>query len=178
MNPFDLKRDYSLSDFDQRRRFTFSGVWQLPTGDIQSKTLRRIVHGFQLSGILTLADGRPYSGTVSGNPSPAGIQGGLLGVGGSSRAPFLGRNTFTNPGVANADARLAREIKFTERMRLQLIFEAFNVTNRVQVTGINTTQYNIRSLTLFPRTDFQTISAAGTNLFGPRQLQLGARFSF
>jgi hypothetical protein len=178
MNPFDLKRDYSLSDFDQRRRFTMSGVWQLPTGGIQSKGLRRIVHGFQLSGVLTLADGRPYSGTISGNPSPAGIQGGLLGVGGSARAPFLGRNTFTNPGVANADARLAREIKFTERMRLQLIFEAFNVTNRVQVTGINTTQYNIRSTTLFPRTDFQTISAAGTNLFGPRQLQLGARFSF
>ena len=88
------------------------------------------------------------------------------------------RNTMTNPGVANADARLAREIKFSERMRLQLIFEAFNVTNRVQITGINTTQYNVRTLTLFPRTDFQQVSGAGTNLFGPRQLQLGARFSF
>lgn len=63
-------------------------------------------------------------------------------------------------------------------MRLQLIFEAFNVTNRVQITGINTTQFNIRSTTLFPRTDFQTISAAGTNLVRERQLQLGARFSF
>ncbi|MBZ5579822.1 MAG: carboxypeptidase regulatory-like domain-containing protein [Acidobacteriia bacterium] len=178
MNSFDLKNDYSLSDFDQRRRFSLSGVWQLPTGNIQSKPLRRIVHGFQLSGILTLADGRPYSGTTSGNPSPAGILGGLLGVGGSSRVPFVGRNTMTNPGVANADARLAREIKFSERMRLQLIFEAFNVTNRVQITGINTTQYNVRTLTLFPRTDFQQVSGAGTNLFGPRQLQLGARFSF
>jgi hypothetical protein len=178
MNPFDLKRDYSLSDFDQRRRFTVSGVWQLPTGNIQSKALRRFVHGFQISGIMTLADGRPYSGTTSGNPSPAGIQGGLLGVGGSYRVPFVGRNTLTNPGVANVDARLAREIKFTERMRLQLILEAFNLTNRVQVTGINTTQYTVRGSTLFPRTDFQSISAAGTNLFGPRQLQLGARFSF
>jgi hypothetical protein len=80
--------------------------------------------------------------------------------------------------VANVDARLAREFKFTERMRLQLIFEAFNLTNRVQVTSINTTQYTVRGSTLFPRTDFQTISGAGTNLFGPRQLQLGARFSF
>jgi hypothetical protein len=178
MNPFDLKRDYSLSDFDQRRRFTVSGVWQLPTGSIQSKALRRIAHGFQISGVMTLADGRPYSGTTSGNPSPAGIQGGLLGVGGSYRVPFVGRNTLTNPGVANVDARLAREFKFTERMRLQLIFEAFNLTNRVQVTSINTTQYTVRGSTLFPRTDFQTISGAGTNLFGPRQLQLGARFSF
>jgi hypothetical protein len=178
LNPFNLQQDYSLSDFDQRRRFTLSGVWQLPTSAIENMTLRRLLHGFQLSGILTLADGRPYSGTTSGNPSPAGIQGGLLGVGGSYRVPFIGRNTFTNPGVANADARLAREIKFTERTRLQLIFEAFNLTNRVQVTSINTTQFNTRGTTLFPRTDFQTVSAAGTNLFGPRQFQLGARFSF
>lgn len=178
MNPFDLKRDYSLSDFDQRRRFTLSGVWQLPTGNIQSSALRRVVHGFQLSGILTLADGRPYSGTTSGNPSPSGILGGLLGVGGSSRVPFIGRNTLTNPGVANADARVAREIRFTERVRLQLIFEAFNVTNRYQITGINTTQFNVRGSTLFPRTDFQTVSSTGTNLFGARQLQLGGRISF
>jgi hypothetical protein len=90
----------------------------------------------------------------------------------------VGRNIYTNPGVANGDARIARDFKFTERMRLQLIFEAFNVTNRVQVTGINTTQFNVRGSTLFPRTDFQTISGAGTNLYGPRQLQLGGRFSF
>ena len=182
MNPFDLKNDYSLSDFDQRKRFTLSGVWQLPTQNIQSKTLRAIVNGFQLSGILTLADGHPYSGSTSGNPSPAGIQGGLLGVGGSgnayNRVPFIGRNTYTYPGIANGDARIARDFKFTERVRLQLIFEAFNVTNRVQITGLNTTQFNVRSTTLFPRTDFQTISSAGTNLNRERQLQLGARFSF
>ena len=178
MNPFNRRQDYSLSDFDQRRRFTMSGVWQLPTHRIESRNLRRAVHGFQLSGIVTLADGRPYSGSVSGNPSPSGIQSGLLGVGGSSRVPYIGRNTFTGPGVANLDMRLSREISFSERIRWQLILEAFNVTNRVQVTGINTTQYNIRGSVLFPRPDFQTISAAGTNLFRERQLQLGTRLTF
>jgi len=178
LNPYNLKQDYSLSDFDQRRRFSMSAVWQLPTQKIQSRTLRRAVDGFQLSGIVTLADGRPYSPGVSGNPSPSGLQGGLLGVGGSSRVPYIGRNVLTGPGVANLDARLAREIKISERLRWQLIFEAFNVTNRVQVTGINTTQYNVRGGVLFPRADFQTISAAGTNLFRERQIQLGTRFSF
>jgi hypothetical protein len=178
MNPFNRRQDYSLSDFDQRRRFTMSGVWQLPTERIESRNLRRAVHGFQLSGIVTLADGRPYSGSVSGNPSPSGIQAGLLGVGGSSRVPYVGRNTFTSLGAANLDLRLSREIRFSERIRWQLILEAFNVTNRVQVTGINTTQYNIRGSVLFPRSDFQTVSAAGTNLFRERQLQLGTRLTF
>ena len=178
MNPFNRRQDYSLSDFDQRRRFTMSTVWQLPTHRIESRNLRRAVHGFQLSGIVTLADGRPYSGSISGNPSPSGIQSGLLGVGGSSRVPYIGRNTFTGPGVANLDMRLSREISLSERIRWQLILEAFNVTNRVQVTGINTTQYNIRGSVLFPRPDFQTISAAGTNLFRERQLQLGTRLTF
>ena len=36
-NPINLKNDYSLSDFDQRKRFTLSGVWELPTHNIQSK---------------------------------------------------------------------------------------------------------------------------------------------
>ena len=178
MNPFNLRQDYSLSDFDQRRRFTMSGIWQLPAHLIESKKLRRVVQGFQLSGILTLADGRPYSGTASGNPSPSGIQFGLLGAGGSSRVPYIGRNTFTGPGVANLDMRLSREIRISERLRWQLIVEAFNVTNRVQVTGINTTQYNVRGAVLFPRADFQTISAAGTNLFRERQFQLGTRLTF
>jgi outer membrane receptor for ferrienterochelin and colicin len=178
MNPFDLNNDYSLSDFDQRKRFTMSAVWELPTHTIQNHAVRRIVDGFQISGILTLADGRPYSGSTSGNPNPRGIQTGLLGVGGSFRVPFVGRNIYVGPGANSIDLRVAREIKFSERVRWQLIAEAFNVANRVEITGINTTQYNVSGTTLFPRTDFQSISAAGTNLFRERQLQLGTRLTF
>jgi hypothetical protein len=178
LNPFALKNDYSLSDFDQRKRFTMSGVWELPTHGIQSAALRRIVDGFQISGILTLADGRPYSGSTSGNPTPRGIQTGLLGVGGSFRVPDIGRNTYVAPGANSVDLRLSREIRFTERIRWQLIAEAFNVANRVEVTSVVTTQYNVSGTTLFPRTDFGTVSAAGTNLFGPRQIQLGTRLTF
>src|SRR5207253_1721523 len=97
-NPFNLKNDYSLSDFDQRKRFTLSGVWELPTHHIQSPGLKRMVDGFQISGILSLVDGRPYSGGISGSPSPGGVTSGVLGVGGSSRFPTVGRNTFTGPG--------------------------------------------------------------------------------
>ena len=40
------------------------------------------------------------------------------------------------------------------------------------------TQYNVRGSVLFPRTDFQSISATGTNIVRERQIQLGTRFTF
>jgi len=177
-NPFNLRQDYALSDLDQRKRFTMTALWQPPFSRIGSKPLRRAFDGFQVSGILMLADGRPYSGFTSGNPTPAGILGGLLGVGGSSRLPWTGRNIYTYPGAATLDLRLAREIKFSERFRWQLLAEAFNVFNRVNITGITTTQYNVRGAVLFPRTDFRVVSATGTNLMRERQCQLGTRFTF
>jgi len=178
LNPFNLRQDYALSDLDQRRRFTMSAVWQPSLSQVSSAAVRRVFGGFQFSGILALTDGKPYSGFTSGNPTPAGILGGLLGVGGSSRAPFVGRNTFTGPGAANVDVRLAREFKFSERFRWQLIVEGFNIFNRVHITSISTTQYNVLGAVLFPNPAFQAISATGTNLFRERQYQLGTRFTF
>jgi hypothetical protein len=178
LNTFNLRQDYALSDFDQRKRFTMSAVWQPNLSQVGSTAVRSIFGGFQFSGILALADGKPYSGGTSGNPTPAGILAGLIGVGGSSRAPFVARNTFTFPGAANVDVRLAREFKFTERFRWQLIVEGFNIVNRVHITGMNTTQFNVRGAVLFPNPAFQSISSTGTNLFRERQYQLGTRFTF
>src|SRR6516225_2622412 len=124
-----------------------SGVWELPTHNIQSKGLKRAVDGFQLSAIVALVDGRPYSGTISGNPrspSPLGTNSGPLGIGGSSRFPGVGRNIFTSPGANSVDM----------------------------------TQYVFSGITLFPQSSFGTRSASGTNLFGPRQVQLGTRITF
>ena len=177
-NPFNLKNDYSLSDFDQRKRFTMSGVWELPTHNIQSKNLKRIVDGFQISGIWAAVDGRPYSGGTTGNPSPLGVTFGILGVNGSTRVPWIGRNTYTGPGANSIDVRLSRVIKLGERVRWLLIAEAFNVANRYEITGIDTTQYQIGGTTLFPRPSFQTINGSGTNLFGARQIELGTRVTF
>jgi len=178
LNPLNLRQDYALSDLDQRKRFTMSAYWVPPFNLIQNRTLRAALEGFQLSGIVALYDGRPYNGTVSGSPSPAGTASGLLGVGGSTRAPFRGRNVYTGPGGATVDARLAREFRIKERARLQFIAEAFNLFNRVNVTSIVTTQYNVRGTVLFPRTDFRSVSATGTNLTRERQMQLGFRLVF
>jgi hypothetical protein len=178
LDPANVRQDYSLSNFDQRKRFTASAYWVLPFHGISSRPLRLALDGFQLSGILSLGDGRPYSALISGNPTPSGISTGILGVGGSTRVPWAGRNTLTGPGLATTDMRLARALRFSERMKLELIFEAFNVFNRTNITQINTTKYNLVNQVLFPRTDFATTSETGSNLLRERQLQLGARFTF
>ena len=140
--------------------------------------MRRVVDGFQISGILSLVDGRPYSGGTTGSPSPQGVTSGIVGVGGSSRVPWVGRNTFVAPGANSIDLRLSRDIKLTERVHWLLIAEVFNIANRYEITGIDTTQYQIGGTTLFPRASFQTRNASGTNLFGARQFQLGTRIIF
>jgi hypothetical protein len=178
LDPYNLRQEYSLSDFDQRKRFTATGHWVPPFERIGSAPLRTVLNGFQFSGILTLAGGRPFSGLISGNPVPAGAGTGILGAGGSSRVPWAGRNTYTGPGLATTDLRVARAIRFHERARLELIWEAFNLFNRVNITRINTSQYNARGSIMFPRTDFATRSETGSNLTRERQLQLGARFTF
>jgi len=177
-NPANLKNDYALSIFDQRKRFTLSGVWELPTHGIQSKTLKRVVDGFQISGILSLVDGRPYSGTITGNPSPLGVTFGPVGVSGDSRVPWVGRNTYTGPGANSIDIRISRNIPISERIHWLLIAEAFNLANRYEITSIDTVQYQFGGTTLFPRASFQTRSASGTNLFGARQIELGTRITF
>jgi hypothetical protein len=101
-----------------------------------------------------------------------------LGIGGSTRFPGAGRNTFTNPGANSVDMRLSRAINLTERIHWLLIAEAFNVANRYEITSINTTQYQFSGTTLYPQSSFGTRSASGTNLFGARQIQLGTRITF
>jgi len=178
MNPFNIREDYSLSNFDQRKRFSMSAVWQPPFSRIGARPLRAALDGFQLSTSVTLADGRPFTGTISGNPTPSGVSTGILGVGGFARVPWVGRNIYTNPGSAITDLRVARAFRFHERARLELIWEAFNLFNRVNITRLNTAHYNARGSVMFPRTDFATRSETGSNLSRERQLQLGARFTF
>jgi hypothetical protein len=184
LNPYNLKGDYGLSDFDQRKRFSMAGVWELPTHNIQSADLKRFVDGFQISAIATFADGRPYSGQTTGNPSFAGltaVTSGIIGAGGSfggSRPPWVGRNTFTSPGTNSIDVRLSRNIPLSEKVRWTLFAEAFNLANRYEITGVDQNQYQIGGTTLFPRLTFGTRNASGTNLYGARQIQLGTRVTF
>jgi len=49
----------------------------------------------------------------------------------------LGRNAFTGPGFFTIDLRVSKGIPFGERLRLDLIADAFNLLNRTNVAAVN-----------------------------------------
>jgi len=69
------------------------------------------------------------------------------------------------PGLAQTDATLSKFFPITERVRVKIQADAFNILNRTNFNGLNLNASN---------TNFGTISSA----FPPRQLQLGAKVLF
>jgi hypothetical protein len=156
---------------------------------------KQLVNGFAFSTIVTMATGQPVTGSISGFPS-GGVDGGLTGAvvsnsGGSigGRPNWIERNAYNLPNLYNVDFRLARTFSFTERIRLQLLGEAFNLFNHTNIQSLNNTQYNYAAAgsgacaghtngCLVPSSSFLAPTSSSNGLYGPRQLQISARFSF
>ncbi len=80
----------------------------------------------------------------------------------------LKRHPYRNPGMINLDTAMIKNIPVAflgERGRLQLRFEFFNVTNRVNLRGVDG---NLASSTF----------GRSTSTYDPRIIQLGARIMF
>jgi hypothetical protein len=173
LNPRD---DRGLSLNDVRKRLVISGIWDLSPyiKAVDNPALRTLLSGWSLSGIFTAEDGRPFTAKVGGDLNNDSNSR-------TDRVPSVGRNTLIGPGFVSLDPRVTREITFYERVRLQLIFEAFNVFNRTNFTNfsdIRETQYNITGT--FPNQKLVTAAGFGTSTgtFNPRQLQLAAKIIF
>ena len=145
---------------------------------------RYAVNNWQLSGIVTLAAGRPTTAGVTVSDSTpfagAAFTGTLNGFGGSNRPPFWEPAAIYTPPVYRLDARITKMLPFTERVKLALNFEAFNVTNSQVDTSLNFTAYTLRSGILSPTPGFGAGRASagfpdGTNA---RRAQVSARFVF
>jgi len=81
------------------------------------------------------------------------------------------------------DLRVSRRFHFTEAMGLEVLAEGFNIFNRYQVTGVNTTAYVISGTTMTfngptSNSPFGLPNAAGNSLIRERQIQFAARFTF
>jgi hypothetical protein len=196
---YNLRAERGLSPYDVRNRSVTSFVYDLPFG--KGKTMftsgigAAVLGDWQVSGILSLQGGFPFTINLAGDT--AGIGGGTGGIlirpnpvpGVSyelssdqkstarwfNPAAFalppafqfgaLGRNTVTGPGTVNFDTTIARNFRIVERLSVQLRAEFFNLANHPN--------FNIVG-----RIINQPNFGAVLNQLDPRQIQLGAKFIF
>jgi hypothetical protein len=176
-NVFDLKAERGRSRFDRRHKFVISAVYA-PRLKSDNKFVTALIDGWSIAPIFQVYTGLPYDGFVSGSLANT-TAGSLNGAGSSSnRIPLAERNAFTAPGVKNFDLRLSRKFYIKEGMSFEFLGEAFNLFNRTQFTGVNTTMYTLSGTTLNFNTAFGTLTEAGGTLYRERQVQLGLRFQF
>jgi hypothetical protein len=181
-DPSNPAGDRALGTTDQRHRFVFSGIWDLHYADRLPRFERVGLRGWQVGGILTAQSGQPYSGLLNFDLNNDGNFA-------SDRTPGLGRNTFTLPSTVSFDTRLTRRFNLkSERARLEVSLEAFNLLNRANVTAVRTQQFAVSGSVaacgtgvpqcLVPLVSGLSAFGMPTATSGPRIMQLAARVAF
>lgn len=113
----------------------------------------------QLSGIFRAQSGFHFSRT--GSPTDPDGNGTLTGI------DFVaGRNAFTAPPFVNLDMRFGKRIDFTERLKMQVLFEFFNILNRQNPAAVFTSQQQ------------PAIFGTKAQVLPGREGQIGFRFEF
>lgn len=138
--------DRGLSAFDQRHQAVIQWLWQPTFTPSKSVAARYLINGWQLSTLTTLASSQPATAIalLQGQPfsaSTADYTSSLNGSGGWARVPFLPVNSLLTGPRYEVDARLARNLPITERIRVSVMLEAFNVFNTQFNTAVNTIAY-------------------------------------
>lgn len=192
----DYKGDKGDGSLDQRQRLVINWIYS-PIFTRKTDWLSRfLVNNWQLATITTIATGQPVTETLAvstalttaqltalGLPSGlayTGSSGSLNGFGGSNRVPWLAPNTLRLPDSYRVDARLTKVLPVSERFRVTLNFEAFNLTNTITYTGLTSRGYTLSGLNIVPAAGLGTYTASsgfpdGTNA---RRAQVSARVDF
>jgi hypothetical protein len=193
-NPYNLKFDRGSCDLDRRHILSLNYIWDLPffKGN-QSKLVRGVLGGWELSGVTTLETGLPMTITFPGDN--AGLGGGetvrpdLVGNPNNgpksvtqwfntaafvSPAPLsfgsAGRNIVRGPGRDNWNLSMFKMfsgIPFPSRpegAEIQFRAEFFNAFNHTQFHGVNTS--------------FGGGFGEVNSTYDPRVIQLGLKFLF
>jgi len=142
-DPFNLNLDYGRNGLDIKHQFKASGVYQLPWGFLVSASV--IAHTgvpYPLYVDLDInGDAVANSGYSHNNDRPS-VQ---LANG---KEVLLNRYPFNQPGFAELDARLQKDIKIGEKYTVQLSGDFFNLTNRANLYSNPDTNATIAYSTL------------------------------
>jgi outer membrane receptor protein involved in Fe transport len=167
-NPADFDADRTAGNNDQRHRFVLSGVYDT-NGLAESfeGLTRTLLSDWSFSAIVTAQSGQPYTARVGAVD--------LNGDGNSRNdiAPGTVRNQFLLPSIVTFDPRIARDIHIG-RTRVQLIWEAFNLFNRDNISAVDPTYYSVSGTTLTRNAIFGRPTASS----GERIMQLAVKILF
>ncbi len=168
--------DKGPGNADIGHRFVFSGVWDINYAGLTSnKVGKLLLSGWQISTIAQIQSGRHFNQVV--NTTGGGIDMNNDGNSATDRVPGIGRNTINGPNLETVDVRVSRDIPVLgEKLKIRLIGEAFNATNRANFNGIQNSRYAFNSITntFTTRTDYLRPLSS----FDPRILQLAVKVIF
>jgi len=122
---FNPKLDYGRNGFDIKQQFKAAGVYELPWG-------------FAFSSSLIAHTGVPYPVYINVDVNGDGVSDNghnndrpTITLNG--KTTLLGRYPLSQPGFAEWDARLQKDIRITERYHAILSGDFFNLTNRANL---------------------------------------------
>jgi hypothetical protein len=166
-----------------------------------------LVNDYQIAPSYVVQSGLPYNITTSGTLSSgfagtgisnfSAVSGAINGSGGTARVPGIARNSFSQPKTNVLDLRISKKFSVTERAKVELLGESFNLLNHQNVTGVNTLGYTLgitgtkaaptgNTLTFNTQQANPLVSQFGATTatnssnfsFAPRQIQVGVRVQF
>jgi Carboxypeptidase regulatory-like domain/TonB dependent receptor len=161
LDSFNLKAEYGNADFDTRHNFTAAWVYEIPGASWGPKIL---THGWQLTSLWSFHTGQPFnitggtqrpgldlianpfagvshsfSAAAGGEPwvNPAAfcLPGALGCTGPTDPMGNLSRNKYYGPSFKDVDFSVFKNIPITERVRVQLRAEMYNLFNRINLAS-------------------------------------------
>jgi len=154
----DVPNSMPLNQADPLNKDEFGPLWNHETHHGVVSGIVYLPRGFEVSGVLQAASARPYTAYTSGDINHDGVTGDRV-------EPFNARR---GAALFSLDVRGTKVIRLRQGMRMDLMFEMFNVTNRANfgnfyVGNVDSPQFG---------------QPSGQLLTPPRQAQVGARLTF
>jgi hypothetical protein len=190
-NPFNLRADRGLGNFDVRNVAVINASYALPFKH------GKLVSGWRVNSIVTLQGGFPFTPQLSYNPSNNGDTRNpvrpyvnpnfsgpvILGTPNQwfNPAAFLappnasgfygnlGRDTLIGPGLATWDFSAMKDTRIREKLNLQFRAEFFNILNRANFNSPNAVAFTPTGVS--PTAGLITSTSTTS-----RQVQFGLKF--